>query len=268
MTLSEFNDAGHKLSMEAGVLDSLHGYFALHSSRLFISCRQFSLFDGPLGNTLEIGPFFSYVPFIIRGNASNYTVVEGDDPAVYPLQPLYKRAGIKTNFVDLFDIFGPVRDAPRKLPFPDGAFDTILCWETMEHFNFNPVSFLHEMSRLLSPKGRICITVPNSASAQNIVRLITGWHDAQMVQAYLKFADYVSNGKTAFYGFHWHEYTADELAELFAGCGFRADAGYFMAHLNNGKPSMLKKVLRVLNIAFCRAFPRYATNVQLVAVRA
>jgi len=164
MNFTQFFAEGKNLSTEAKVLDTLHGYFTQHAVRLHATCEQFGLFSGNLGDVLELGPFFGYVPFFLRKNASSYTILEGDDPAVYPLIPVYKQHSIAFAFADFFDLFGPVHSASHRLPFPDDSFDTILCWETMEHFNFNPVTFVRELRRILKPGGKVCITVPNKAS--------------------------------------------------------------------------------------------------------
>src|SRR5207248_429187 len=134
-----YTEEGRLLSIEANVLDSLHGYFVQQSPRLYQACRLFGLFELNLGDVLEIGPFYGYMPFVLQRNASSYTVLEGDDPAAYPLKALYEKRKIALHFIDLFELFGPTHSATYSLGFAPASFDTILCWETMEHFNFNPV---------------------------------------------------------------------------------------------------------------------------------
>ena len=57
----------------------------------------------------------------------------------------------------------------------DAADHTILCWETMEHFNFNPVKFVRELHRVLKPGARgASMTVPNNAFWQHIFTLLSG----------------------------------------------------------------------------------------------
>ena len=158
--------AASKLLRDGGIAPDFQRYFLTHRERLHASAEIFGLWSQPaLGDVLEIGPFYGLLPFFLRQRASSYTVLEGDDPAVYPLQPLYTQHGIALELVDLFDDFGPVRGAPNTMRMPDERFDTILCWETMEHFNFNPVKFVRDLHRLLKPGGVACITVPNRALA-------------------------------------------------------------------------------------------------------
>src|SRR5437588_9133688 len=117
----EFEAKGLALSREANVLDGLHGYFVQHCSRLYDTCRDFNLFGGKLGDVLEIGPFYGYTPFVLRPYCSSYTVLEGDDPAVYPLKPLYQKYQIDARFIDLFETFGPTHDASHALDLPDSS---------------------------------------------------------------------------------------------------------------------------------------------------
>ena len=48
-------------------------------------------------------------------------------------------------------------DAP--LPFPDGAFDLVVCTETIEHVR-DVQLFLSEVRRVLEPGGRVAISTP------------------------------------------------------------------------------------------------------------
>jgi SAM-dependent methyltransferase len=221
MTNQEMELAAEQLGREAGVIDGLHGYFRLHHRRLYAVAELFGLWSRPqLGDVLEIGPFYGYTPFLLRDRTTSYTVLEGDDPAVYPLKPVYERHHIALELIDLFDTFGPIRGAPHALAFPDARFDTILCWETMEHFNFNPVKFVRELYRIMKPGGTAYITVPNRASFQNLATLLTGRGEKHLIEGYFTHEDYDANGKKCFYGFHWREYTLPEITTLFQGVGF------------------------------------------------
>ncbi len=262
----EFEAKGQAMSREANVLDGLHGYFTLHSSRLYDTCRDFHLFNGNLGDVLEIGPFFGYVPFVLRPYSSSYVVLEGDDPAAYPLKPLYQKYKIDLRFVDLFETFGPTHEARHSLEIPAASFDTILCWGTMEHFNFNPVKFVSELARLLRPGGRVYITVPNKASIANLVALLFGWSEPGLVECYYKFQDYVSNGKKAFYGFHWREYTGPELNHLFSRGGLgvsKCDTA--IAFQTHSRMSLQRRAARCAITCITKLLPRYGHEIRLIA---
>jgi SAM-dependent methyltransferase len=49
-----------------------------------------------------------------------------------------------------------------RLPLSDGEAGTVLCTETLEHVE-DPVAFLRELRRVLSPGGRLLLTVPFAA---------------------------------------------------------------------------------------------------------
>jgi SAM-dependent methyltransferase len=265
-TEQEFADQGLALSREANVLADQHNYFVTHCPRLYQTCRRFELFDRDLGAVLEIGPFYGYTPFILRPRATSYHVLEGDDPAGYPLKPLYAKRQIKADFVDLFEIFGPTHSAAHALSFGENSFDTVLCWETMEHFNFNPVKFVRELKRVLRPGGRAYITVPNKVSFQNLISLVLGRAENHLIDSYFVFEDYISQGKKAFYGFHWREYSAPELRRLFARAGFEVRrCCTFVAFQTPSQPSVVRRLVRSADALACALLPRYGTHVYLEA---
>jgi len=247
-------------------LDGVHGYFRSHARRLYNTCKRFGLFSRNLGDVLEIGPFYSYTPFILRAASSSYTVLEGGDPIVYPLKALYENYSVHLRYVDFFELFGPTKSAPHLLPLPDNQFDTILCWETMEHFNFNPIKFVRELYRVVKPGGKVCITVPNRASVYNLLRLLLGLHEKKEIDAFYQFEDYESNGKKAFFGFHWREYTASELNQLFYQAGFKIEIlGSFNDFDSNSPLTLLRRLKRGLYHAGTFVFPRYRFNIYLIA---
>lgn len=268
MTQKEFIAKGKELSTQAQVLGGLHEYFRMSAPRLHRTCKLFRLFRSTLGDVLEIGPFYGYTPFMLRKNATSYTVLEGDDPAVYPLKPLYEKSAIKFDCIDLFEMFGPTHSATHKLSLPDSCYNTILCWETMEHFSFNPVRFLREMLRVLKPGGKVYVTVPNKASFQNIVALLSGRGEAATIDNYYRYENYQSNGKNAFYGFHWREYTVPELTQLFLKAGFRIElCSSFTEFQNYVSISLGRQFARLLSRVGTRLLPRYGTNVWLIATK-
>jgi SAM-dependent methyltransferase len=268
MTIAEFRAAGEELSRKAQVTGGLHKYFLKGVPRLYRCCQLFGLFSKPLGDVLEIGPFYGYVPFILRDKASSYIVLEGDDPVIYPLVPLYKEAAIDFSYIDLFEVFGPTHTAPHTLSLPDSSCDTVLCWETMEHFNFNPVKFVRELYRVLKPGGRVCITVPNRASLQSMFLLLSKKRQRIGVESYFTFEDYESGGKKAFFGFHWREYTPEELRHLFSHVGFEiGECGALTNFQQHEHVGVGRKIARILSQLVTSVLPQFGTNVYLVAIK-
>ncbi len=263
MTLQQFKAKGEELG--GNVLNGAHGYFQGHANRLYKTVKRFGLFSSTLGDVLEIGPFYSYVPFILRSASSSYTVLEGDDSIVYPLEPLYKDYSIDLIYADFFEVFGPTRSASHRLSLPDDRFDTILCWETMEHFNFNPVKFVRELYRILKPGGKVCITVPNKASIYALIKLFSG-KNKEAIDSFFQFENYESNGKKAFFGFHWREYTPEELKQLFHQIGFKIQAsGGVNEFSTQSKTSLPRHLARTLYKAGTILLPSHRSHVYLIA---
>lgn len=268
MSIQALLTQGREISARAGVLDGLHGYFENHASRIHHSMQQFGLNSGQLGHLLDVCPFFAYVPFLLKARTTSCQVLEGNDPSVYPLMPLYGERGIRFDFVDMHELFGPVIEASHRLPLEDASFDTVLCWETMEHFSFNPVKFVRELGRILRPGGRIHITVPNRASFQNLASLVFGRGEASAVEGYFRFEHTMTNGRNVFYGFHWREYTPGELRNLFTQAGLKVlSCGTFTAFQGADRKSALRRFARGMSSAGSRLLPRYGTNVFLTATK-
>lgn len=261
MTKEEFYAEARKISEKAGVLDGLHQYFLQAGPRIHYCNQLFGLYGNQLGDVLEIGPFYGYTPFVLKANTRTYTVIEGSDPVINPLMPLYAEAGIQCTLVDLSQTFGNFPGASMRFSIPDASYDTILCWETMEHFNFNPVKFIRELHRILKPGGKVCITVPNRASFQNMVSYLFGRGEKYHVDSFFTFENY-----EGYLGFHWHEYTSSEAAMLFQKAGFQVEKyGTFAAFQGGKKVGLLGKMARALSKAATAILPRYGTNVYLMA---
>lgn len=47
----------------------------------------------------------------------------------------------------------------HKMPFDDGSFDAVLCFETLEHVDA-PIAVLEELARVCKPSGRIFVSIP------------------------------------------------------------------------------------------------------------
>ena len=55
------------------------------------------------------------------------------------------------------------------LPFADGAFDTVFCFETIEHV-VDPPAAVRELARVVAPGGRLFLTTPSYLNATGLYR--------------------------------------------------------------------------------------------------
>lgn len=265
MTREEFNAKADAIG--AGIAGNQHhGYFQYHRTRLYETCAQFHLLERDLGNVLDLGPFYSYTPLMLRERAGAYCVVEGDETACEVLKPAYAANRVEAQWLDLFSLFGPERGATFRLPYEADYFQTVLCFETLEHFNFNPVPFVRELWRVTKPGGRLHFTVPNRASGEAIFALFTGRNQVQSIDAYFKMADAEVNGRRVFYGFHWREYTLRELSRLFSQAGFTiVEQGWQMNFQDEAGLSLLRRMARGVLKAMCWVRPSFGKNCYVVA---
>jgi SAM-dependent methyltransferase len=95
-----------------------------------------------------------------------------------------------------------------RLPFPDGAFDRVICSEVMEHVHDYPAA-LAELVRVLRPGGTIGVTIPTA---------ITEWFYLAATRLYFESP-----------GGHIRVFKPRELALALARAGVRVD-GVGFAH--------------------------------------
>ena len=81
---------------------------------------------------------------------------------------------IDPSYFSISDLTIQVGDLNQSLPYPSASFDFILCVEGLEHLE-NPFNAIYEFSRLLKPKGKVFLTLPNYLNIERRMRfLITG----------------------------------------------------------------------------------------------
>ncbi|HEV8544259.1 MAG TPA: class I SAM-dependent methyltransferase [Verrucomicrobiae bacterium] len=263
MVQKEFFEFADNLAKEAGTENGQHQYFLSHKYRLWVTASHFDIWKIREKEILEIGPFFSYIPFVLREQGNRVTVLEGDDPSVLPLDPLHRAREIPVIITDLFENFGAANFSRHRLPFADNQFDIVNCWETMEHFNFNPVGFLKEVRRILKPGGMAFVTVPNVARLESRIRLFFGKPIGPLVSSYAEFYEY-HGGK--FLGWHWREYVLSEFVELFVRLQFRVEqAAHLLTFTHYPRLSAARKARRLFSSGMFRLFPSTGT---ICAVRA
>ena len=120
------------------------------------------------------------------------------------------------------DLFDAERDA---FPYPDEAFDTVLCGELLEHLREDPMGMMSEINRILKPGGHLVLTTPNIASWRAISAIVQGYHPG-FFPAYIRPA---ADGETE--ARHAREYTPKEIWRLLHDSGFevvKLETGEFL----------------------------------------
>jgi methionine biosynthesis protein MetW len=93
-------------------------------------------------------------------------------------------------------------------PFGTNSFNVVILTDVLEHC-LNPVLTLKEVKRIVKPKGKIIITVPNFARFGNRLRMIIG--DPTDLLHFSKYGDEVE---------HLHWFTQAKLEYLIKNIGF------------------------------------------------
>ncbi|NJP06938.1 MAG: class I SAM-dependent methyltransferase [Chloroflexaceae bacterium] len=90
-----------------------------------------------------------------------------------------------------FDNFIWVPIADYTLPFLDGSFDAILCFETVEHVA-QPARLIAELARVTRAGGSMVLTTPNFLwEPVHALAAITGLHHSEGPHRFLHFGDLI-----------------------------------------------------------------------------
>jgi len=93
-------------------------------------------------------------------------------------------------------------------PFPDDAFDLVLCMEVLEHLGYSPSHMLAEAHRVLRPGGLLLVTVPNFINLKRTVNMV-----------FNRLTEFPYSGY-GIYGRHQREYAPFEVRRLLEACHF------------------------------------------------
>jgi len=236
----------------------------LHIDRLSTTIKLFKLDKCQNScHLLEIGPYLSMTPFYYKSlGAKRITVMDGDSPEIHQFADLYRAKEIDFVAVDLGTLFGD--NAERKFPFPDETFDRTLCWETIEHFNFNPIPFVDEIKRVTRIGGEVSVTVPNIASIEKRLDLLRGHGPFEPIDNFVKELDADQNFK---YGLHWREYTLKEISELFVIRGFEITNSSYLQTFEKKEISTSRALRRGVGSFVTRIVPSFCNLCCLSAKR-
>jgi 2-polyprenyl-3-methyl-5-hydroxy-6-metoxy-1,4-benzoquinol methylase len=113
------------------------------------------------GSILEIGSYYGVVALSLA--KLNYKMTTFDVPEVQnneKIKAIYLENQIHT-------ASGYLQNIPStSLPFAKNSFDCVIMCEVLEHLNFNPLSVLKEINRVIRPGGFFYLTVPQSNPSQ------------------------------------------------------------------------------------------------------
>jgi SAM-dependent methyltransferase len=81
---------------------------------------------------------------------------------------------IDPSYFSVSDLTLEIGDLNQSLPYTSKSFDFIICLEGLEHLE-NPFNAIREFSRLLKPKGKVFLSLPNYLNIERRLKfLITG----------------------------------------------------------------------------------------------
>lgn len=192
--------------------NAARAYFEKHLPRL---ARTLALVPRPRtgGRILEMGCYMQLTPFLQR--YLGYREVRGAYHG--PLgQVDHKTASVRgERFEIAVDLFDAERD---RFPYLDGAFETVLVCELIEHLLSDPMHLLLECRRVLEEGGRLIVTTPNVASLTSVARTLHGYDNPQIDYKYSR----PRPGSPAEPP-HVREYTAFELQAALEAAGFEIE---------------------------------------------
>lgn len=181
-------------------------YFREHRQRLI---RTLSLL--PLGNAqsraLELGSYLHMAAALERVLGYGFVRAAYYSPSLaHETKSLAIGGQLYTTEVDLFDAES---DA---FPYPESAFDLVLCCEVIEHLIHDPMHLLLESWRVLADNGQIVLTTPNIASLSSVSAVLEGRQNPQVFSRYPP----LGNPDTP----HVREYTPHEIDQMLHSAGF------------------------------------------------
>jgi len=99
------------------------------------------------------------------------------------------------------------------LPFDDGAFDRVLCFDAFEHFA-DPAQAAKEFSRVLQPGGFIFLSIPNYFNVAGIVKWFAETFGRYEKNSWAPFGGWTAQAKE-------HFVTPGKVKRWFRGAGLK-----------------------------------------------
>ena len=199
---------------------------------------------GPIaGKVLEISSYLGVTSIAMR--EAGFEVVAQNIPEYieHPrIQERYARHGIAWKAVNL---------RSYRLPYESGSFDGVVMCEVFEHLNFNPVTILVEVNRVLKTGGWLYLATPNAGNIVKRLRIIRGLTAMDPVD---NFFGALTASDGGIVGMYWREYMPYELQKLLRRTGFSQLRHYYCHYADRHHRSLLHRKLVKLMYYFVPAF--------------
>lgn len=191
-------------------IDQRH-YIDTHHKRFLCTLRAIPAATKRGSSAIEVGTYGVFL--VALRDLFGYDIVEG---TIYE-RPGDGPANLSRGFdfdpkgasFTLYDI-----DVERtQLPVIEQSFDFLLLAEVLEHFATDPNAFFFEANRVLKLGGRILLTTPNVACAENIYRIL--WR--QVPHRYYYYRKECTSDR------HNLEYGPDLLKKTMENAGFAVE---------------------------------------------
>lgn len=184
------------------------GYIKKHMARYADSCDIIAANCLKEGQLLSIGCEPGHIEILLK-EFYGFKNVEG---LTYRVSPEFKAR------MDKFGIHVLECDMEKDdIPVRDSSCDSVIFLEALEHLFHGVPHALGEMSRILSPGGKMILSTPNLAQFRNRIKLLKG-----------KSINWPLDGSKMFFSKpvhmrHNREYTAREVEFLLSNAGMKVE---------------------------------------------
>ena len=152
-----------------GSVDENNTYIRTHGRRFQQTLMQLYPASAPGQRAIEVGTygFFLKALRLVSGyDRVDGAIFEPDTPykilkRSYPFDPVGEE----------FELYNTNLEC-ECLPFSEPVYDYVLAPEILEHMPVDPMGFMMELNRITKPDGRLLLTTPNIACAENIFRIL------------------------------------------------------------------------------------------------
>jgi 2-polyprenyl-3-methyl-5-hydroxy-6-metoxy-1,4-benzoquinol methylase len=179
-------------------------YFKSQRNRFLYSVKRITQICPAPCTVLDIGSHYLHQAALL--SLLGYKVIGMDVPLFTRPSFIQERAAL----MNIENISSEAHQSGEFLLDREGQFDLVICTEILEHIAFNPVAFWRRIWTLLSPKGTVYLTTPNSFRARALLKTIFRLLTFQGVG--ISINEVLS---TITYGHHWKEYSCSEIKQYF-----------------------------------------------------